>query len=152
MKLFHIALIAIVFSFSNQVKAEPAKAETIQKILEASDATKMASMVLDQMIPLLKRQLSGAPEDFWIQISQEFKGKELMDMVVPVYQKHLTESDAQAIYKFYMTPAGQRLIKAQPLIVQETMMLGQQWGQQVAQKIIARHQAMQAELAKKKKS
>lgn len=152
MKFVQVAFFAIVLSFSSQASAEPAKAETIQKILEASDATKMASMVLDQMIPLLKRQLSGAPEDFWIQIRQEFMGKELMDMIIPVYQKHLQESDAQAIYKFYMTPAGQRLIKAQPLIVQETMMLGQQWGQQVAQKIIARHKAMQEELAKKKKS
>jgi uncharacterized protein len=75
--------------------------------------------------------LPDAPAAFWETFKQELDANELMQAIIPVYQKHLTEEDIQAILVFYNTPAGKKLISAQPSIMQESMMIGQQWGQKV---------------------
>ena len=41
--------------------------------------------------------------------------------MVPVYQKHLTKGDVEALVAFYSTPTGQKLIKEMPQILAESM-------------------------------
>jgi hypothetical protein len=53
-----------------------------------------------------------------------FKGMPVDDMVdamVPIYQKHLTKSDLAAIIAFYSSPVGQKLLKEQPAMMAEAM-------------------------------
>jgi uncharacterized protein len=53
-----------------------------------------------------------------------FKGMPVDDMVdamVPIYQKHLTKSDLAAIIAFYSSPVGRKLLKEQPAMMSEAM-------------------------------
>jgi hypothetical protein len=59
---------------------------------------------------------------------------DLVDMLVPVYSKHLTLDDLQKIIDFYQTPAGKKYAEKTPLIMQESMQIGQQWGMKIGQK------------------
>jgi hypothetical protein len=57
--------------------------------------------------------------------------EELINAVVPIYQKHLSHSDIQAIIAFYNTDAGKRYLKEQPAMQAESM--------QAVQPIIQKH-------------
>jgi hypothetical protein len=50
---------------------------------------------------------------------------EIIAAMVPIYQKHITKSDLQAIIAFYSSPVGQRLLKEQPAMMAEGMQAGQ---------------------------
>jgi hypothetical protein len=44
-----------------------------------------------------------------------------MEGMVPIYQRHFTKSDVNAVVAFYSSPAGQKMLHEQPLILQEYM-------------------------------
>jgi hypothetical protein len=50
---------------------------------------------------------------------------EMVDAMIPIYQRHLTKADLDAIIAFYSSPAGQRLLKEQPGMMAEGMKAGQ---------------------------
>lgn len=52
----------------------------------------------------------------------------LVELMTPIYKKHITLGDLEEINKFYQTPAGKRIIAAQPKVVDESIQAGQQWG------------------------
>ena len=41
--------------------------------------------------------------------------KEMADIIVPIYDKHFTESDIDGLIAFYRTPVGKKFIKELPL-------------------------------------
>jgi len=46
---------------------------------------------------------------------------DLLQDVVPVYQRHLSRSDVQAIINFYSSPAGKKILREQPAMIRESM-------------------------------
>ncbi len=50
---------------------------------------------------------------------------EMIDAMIPIYQRHLTKTDLDSVIVFYSTPAGQRLLKEQPAMMAEGMKAGQ---------------------------
>lgn len=53
---------------------------------------------------------------------------EMIDAMVPIYQKHLTKSDLDAVIAFYSSPAGQKFIKEAPAMMSEAMQVGGEIG------------------------
>jgi len=47
--------------------------------------------------------------------------REMMEATVPVYQRHLIKSDLQAMITFYSSPVGQKVLREQPAMMQESM-------------------------------
>ena len=139
MKLAIIPLLAIL-SFSTEVYAEPASAESVKQLMNKTGAGELGVQAMNQMLPALKNMVPEAPEAFWKDYMAEFNPEDLIEMTVPIYQKYLTEAEVQALNDFYDTPAGKKLIKVQPLIMQESMMAGQQWGQAAAQDVMNKYQ------------
>lgn len=45
----------------------------------------------------------------------------MLDDMVPVYQKHLTQSDVGAMIAFYSSPTGKKLMQEMPQIMQEAL-------------------------------
>lgn len=46
---------------------------------------------------------------------------DLLQDVVPVYQKHLTRADVEAVIAFYSSPAGKKIMREQPAMIRESM-------------------------------
>jgi hypothetical protein len=53
---------------------------------------------------------------------------EMVDAMVPIYQKHLTKEDLDGILAFYASPVGQKLQREQPAMMQEAMQVGGEIG------------------------
>lgn len=60
---------------------------------------------------------------------------QLINMILPVYQKHLTEADLKGIIAFYETPVGKKYAEKTLLITQESMLAGQEWGKKIGEKV-----------------
>jgi hypothetical protein len=53
---------------------------------------------------------------------------QMIDAIVPIYQKHLTKTDLTAIMAFYASPAGQKILTEMPAIMSESMQAGGEIG------------------------
>jgi hypothetical protein len=62
-------------------------------------------------------QMQAMVDDAFSEISYD----ELLESMVPVYQRHLSKSDIDGILAFYASPAGLKLLHEQPAIMRESM-------------------------------
>jgi uncharacterized protein len=89
-----------------------------------------------QMISSLKAQMPQVPDLFWTKFQQKMDTHELIEKVIPVYDKYYTIEDLKAINLFYETPAGQKVLSTLPQLIQETMRIGQQWGEKMGKEAV----------------
>lgn len=141
-KLIHL-IVGVVLSltplYAQSESAQPATKESIQTLMQTTGAENMAQQMASQIIPMLKKLVPEAPDRFWDDFFKEINAEQINELIIPIYQKYLTEQDVQAINAFYQSPAGQKLIRVQPQISKESMIAGQLWGQQIAEKVIAKY-------------
>lgn len=117
-----------------------AKREDIKKLLELTGAAKLGIQVMEQMISSFKRSMPQIPAKFWDEFLAEVQVDDLIHLITSIYDKYLSHADIKALIVFYESPAGKRYVKAQPLIVRESMTAGQKWGQEIAKKVMKKLQ------------
>lgn len=79
---------------------------------------------------------------------KEFPVDEMMQAMVPAYQRHLTKGDVEALTAFYSTPTGQKVLKEMPAMTADAM----QSASGVIQKMMAKMQErLQSEMAELQK-
>ncbi len=111
--------------------------------MDKTGTGEMAVQAMNQMLPMIKRMVPDAPEAFWVEFQKELNPNELVEMIIPIYQKHFSQEDIDAVNAFYETKAGKNFIQSQPLIMQESMIVGQAWSQGIVQKIMMKAQTVQ---------
>ena len=60
----------------------------------------------------------------------------LIELLQPVYQKHLSLEDLEAALAFYETPAGKRIQAAQKPMMEESMKIGHSFGMELQQMVM----------------
>lgn len=105
-----------------------AKENDIRKLLIATGAGKMGVQVMKQMFGALKAQNPSIPSSYFDKLMNEVDPKELIEITIPSYDKHLTHDEIKELIKFYESPIGKKLIEKQPMIMQDAMVAGQKWG------------------------
>ncbi|WP_199141315.1 DUF2059 domain-containing protein [Pedobacter sp. ASV12] len=116
----------------------PYKTE-LQKLLTLSGSEASFKVAIDQMIGTLKQQQSDIPAEFWTEMETELKKTsmtELLDLLLPVYQKHLSIDDLKQITAFYESPAGKKFAEKTPLILNGSMEAGKEWGMKIGQRVV----------------
>jgi hypothetical protein len=53
--------------------------------------------------------------------TRAFSVDQLIEDMVPIYQKHLTKSDVEGLIAFYSTPLGKKLLNEMPAMTEEAM-------------------------------
>jgi uncharacterized protein len=121
-----LACIAASLAYA-QVNRE--KEREIRKLLEATGTTKTMPQMMDQMIAEFRKALPDVPAQFWDDFRKEVKVDELIGLIVPVYDKHLSLEDVKAANAFFATPAGKRFADKLPVMSAESFEVGRQWGE-----------------------
>lgn len=49
---------------------------------------------------------------------------DMINAIIPIYQRHLSKTDLEEMIRFYSSPVGQKLLREQPQIIQESMQAG----------------------------
>lgn len=114
----------------------PASPEDIKKMFEVMHIRDQMKLIMEQVSQQMrsishdqikKSQPDVTEEDFakLDAISDEvMKGMStegLLDDMIPVYQKHLSKSDVEAMIGFYSTPTGQKILREMPAMTRDGM-------------------------------
>ena len=124
-------------SAAAQQTVEPEKRAVIVKLMQMTEALdiglQFADAISDQMIQMMKIQNPKVPDRVFditrevIHATFEENTTDLIELVVPVYDRHFTVSELNDMITFYQTPTGQKVISTMPAILQESMAAGQAW-------------------------
>lgn len=135
------------FCFSASPASDQASVDSVTELMDKTGAGEMAVQAMNQMLPVIKQMVPEASDEFWTEFMKEVNPDDLVTMIIPIYQKHFSQEDIDAVNAFYDTKAGKKFISSQPLIMQESMMAGQAWSQAIVQKVIAKAQAIKPQAA-----
>ena len=136
--LAFLACIAFVLpGIAQQSPADaPATKEDVQKYLEVMHAREMMAQTVAAMSKPMHQMIHDQymkdkdklPADFEARMNKMmddmmkgFPWDEMLQSMVPVYQKHFTKGDIDAVVAFYSTPTGQKLLREMPTMMAESM-------------------------------
>jgi uncharacterized protein len=129
-------LIFATAGFAQQGDADaPASKADIDRYFEAMHSRELArqtinamlaqmhSMVHEQMksVPNLPADAEGRLNKSMDDMIASMPVDAMLDAMVPVYQKHLTKGDVDALVAFYSTGTGKKFLKEMPTITAESM-------------------------------
>jgi hypothetical protein len=130
--LFSIFIIGIsIFGIYGQTKNDD-----ILKLLRISGSDKLADQMMATMIPQIQQLVPGIPDEFWIIFREKLNVDDLLYACIPAYNKYYTHDEIKQLIAFYESPLGKRLVEVTPFLTQETMVVGQKWGEKTGQDII----------------
>jgi hypothetical protein len=120
----------------NALAMDPAKEGDIRELMELMGTAKMASAAMKQSIPAAKAATPQAPAEFWVRFEAALDVDAIVELNLPIYDKHYTHKEIEQLIKFYKTPLGRKISEVGPQITQEAMEAGQKWGASLGAKIM----------------
>ena len=121
---------------------DPAKAAAIRHLMNVTGSAKLGDQIGTFITGQVRQAVSQGiqpsdrlqkfMDDFNKNFTAHFKPSQIDDNAVAIYANNLSLEDIQDITKFYESPVGQRMIKALPMIVQQSQNSGVQIAQQAA--------------------
>ncbi|MXV38678.1 DUF2059 domain-containing protein [Flavobacteriaceae bacterium Ap0902] len=138
MKKLILLICLILSSTSAFSQVDEDYSKTLKTMLQVSGSEQNFQMAIKQMIVMYKQSLKDVPTEVWDELENEFLKislNELTYMLVPVYSKYITKDELQDIIEFYQTPSGAKFAKNSPLIMKESMLIGQEWGKKIGQNL-----------------
>jgi len=114
----------------------PATKEDVTKYMEVAHSQKLVRDMLAAMVKPMHQMIheqylkdkDRLPADFEDRMNKmvddmfsQMPVDQMLDSMVPVYQKHFTKGDLQALTAFYSSPSGQKILREMPAITTEAM-------------------------------
>ena len=112
------------------------KNDDILRMLKISGGSLLAEQMMDALIPQFQQLIPDIPNIFWVRFREKLNMDDLLYACVPVYDRHFTHDEIRQLIAFYESPIGRRFVEVSPLLNQETMAIGQRWGEQLGQDIV----------------
>jgi hypothetical protein len=98
--------------------------EAVVKAVKQQSAEMFEQIVRERMpdaTPEQKKAMREMMDDLMRQALGPDAINEMLEATIPVYQRHLTKADLDAMVAFYASPVGQKLLHEQPAMVKESM-------------------------------
>ena len=114
------------------------KEAKIRELIHLMGTTKIAADLVKSQAASIKTLLPFPPraqDDFVKELLASMNMKELVDLIVPIYERHFSDEDIDGMLAFYRSPVGQRVSKALPQITAESQEVGKEWGQQLGRRV-----------------
>lgn len=159
-----ICLLVAPLTLARQNSADPpASKEDVERYFAAMHTRELVRSMLEAMRKQMHQtihaqvsKLANLPPDFeeredrlidetW----QDLPLDEMLQAMIPVYEKHFTKGDIDGLVAFYTSPTGQKLLKELPGVTAESM----QASQGIVQRLVAKEmQRVQNDIAQVQKS
>ena len=112
------------------------KNDDILKLLKLSGSDKLAEQIMDAMIPQFQQLVPDIPKKFWTKFKKKLNIEDLLYACIPAYDKYYTHDEIKQLIAFYESSIGKKLAEVTPLLTQDTMAIGQKWGEKLGQDIV----------------
>jgi hypothetical protein len=114
----------------------PASKEDVERYLDSMHYHDMMKQMMEAMTKPMHqmvheqflKQQDKLPPDFEAAMERDIDGMlddmpmdEMMQAMVPIYQKHFTKGDIDALVAFYSSQTGQKMLRELPTITAEAM-------------------------------
>ncbi len=113
---------------------DPAKAAEIWKMLKLNGTEKLMDQVKEQMISLVRKKQPNISEAIWDRVQKDMNTHELLEKMIPLYDKYYSLEDIKAANAFYASPAGVHISEAAPQLMTESSRIAQGWAREAALK------------------
>jgi hypothetical protein len=119
--------------------ADAAKDASIRKLLDLTGASKLMSQTIGSMTSTMRPLiLSSLPAGeyrerlvdlFFERFQTKLDAATLVNLIVPIYAKHLSRDEIEGLIQFYQTPLGQKTLSVLPQIMNESQLAGKEFGE-----------------------
>ena len=133
-----VFLMLAVISLKAEDSINTQKRADIISFLSASGSGEMLMNVAEQIVKVFKDNYPDVPEKVWEDCKDAINTSELIELLVPIYDRNFTHVEIKEMIKFYHTPVGKKLVKSTPQIIEESYRIGEQWGKDKSQTILDR--------------
>ncbi len=137
-----LTAVAICLAFCTMALAQqsaddtPASKEDVQRYLDAMHSRDMMSKVMDAMSKPMHQMVheqflkdqDKLPPDFEARMNKimdemyrNMPWDDMLQAMIPAYQKHLTKGDVDHLIAFYSSPTGQKMLREMPQMMSEAM-------------------------------
>ena len=114
------------------------KEQAIRKLMEMTGAGDLGTQVTEQLLAQIRLSFPQVPEPVWGELVESLNPAQLTELAIPIYDRHFSMEELQALIDFYATPVGQRVVRKMPIVAEESVAIGQQWGQTKAYELLQR--------------
>ena len=147
------ALTLVGYSVHAQISDAPATREDVLKLFDTMKIHDQMRLVMNSVLTqqramvheaLKKRDPNVSADElkrldqFISELTKDMPVNELLDDMIPVYQKHLTRADVDAMDTFYASPTGQKLLREMPAMTAESIQAANPHMQAMVDKIMNR--------------
>lgn len=105
-----------------------------------------------QRYPQITDEDMAHMNDYMLESLKELPVDGMLDDMIPVYQKHLTQPDVEAMIAFYASPTGQKLMQEMPAMTSEGMQAAYPRMQKQMEKVMQRVEERMKEKSPPKKN
>ncbi len=117
-------------------------AET-RRLLDLMGASGMIDRMVERsfgnMMDAFAKLRPDIPQSFWKEFAaearQQVHSEDLIELILPIYEKHFTAEEVRQLIAFYQTPLGKKVIGELPRVQEEAAEVGQQWGEELGRRI-----------------
>jgi len=158
------AIVSVAFGQQGATTAAATR-EDILKLFSVMHVHEQMKQVMDQVMKQMKamsheqikrRHPEVTDDDIAqidaaaVQMVKDMPYDGMLDDMIPVYQKHLSKSDVDAMVGFYSTPTGQKILGEMPAITAEGMQAMQPRMRKMMDEATDRMEKMARDQAEKK--
>ena len=150
--LYAALFVGSIASFGQSAIAPPAHpitVEQVQKMMTVTHATDRMSDSIHKMIAQQKAATPYFPDAFWSDFEVEFAKLDWVSIATPIYQKYLSQEDAEKAIAFYETDAGQHALDASMSVYNDMAQAGFARGKEIGTRLGEKYQSQIIENMKK---
>ncbi len=138
-----------------QQKAPPGALAEAKQLIAVTSATSLFNPLVAGVIEQAKvlylqqnPQLANDLNEIAAKMRTELQPRlhEVNDEVATLYATSFTENELKDMVAFYKSPAGQKMLKVQPDVIDRSMKFAQNWANKLSDEVVAK---MRVELKKK---
>ncbi|MBK8016174.1 MAG: DUF2059 domain-containing protein [Betaproteobacteria bacterium] len=147
-------LFVLLIAFSRLAAAEDLSAEKrgdIEQLLRMTRATaiglQMANAIVGQLAQSIRTLRPDIPQEAIDVLPAEVAAvldaniAALTEQLILIYHKHFSGAEIKGLIAFYTTELGAKTIQVLPVLVNDSMVAGQRWGQSMGPAIESRVRA-----------
>lgn len=99
----------------------------LAKQMAAASAAQIVDVVRKVRPDIPQRALDVIPAE--VQYVFEANMDSFVEAIIPVYHKHYTGKEIKELLRFYSTDLGRKTIQVMPALMNDSMRVGQKWGE-----------------------
>jgi hypothetical protein len=85
---------------------------------------------------------------FFVKFQSKADTQQLLDQIVPLYDKYLSDQEIKDLIQFYRSPLGQKTTQVMPTLTAEAQEVGRKWGEALGRQSMLEVLAEHPELEK----